>query len=41
MGRSLEQMDQLFKDNSSTAEQERRRAIEVEVRRAEANHVDP
>lgn len=41
MGRSLEEMDHIFKDNSSAVEQERRRAIEVEVRRAEANHVDP
>ncbi|KAA8644203.1 hypothetical protein EYZ11_004674 [Aspergillus tanneri] len=34
-GRTLEQMDHVFKDNSSEAEQERRRAIEVEVLRAE------
>ncbi|KAE8365597.1 general substrate transporter [Aspergillus caelatus] len=35
-GRTLEQMDHVFKDNSSEAEQARRHAIEVELLRAEA-----
>lgn len=34
-GRTLEQMDHVFKDNSSESEQARRHAIEVEVLRAE------
>jgi hypothetical protein len=33
--RTLEQMDHVFKDNSSEAEQERRHAIEVELLSAE------
>ncbi|OJJ30621.1 hypothetical protein ASPWEDRAFT_120518 [Aspergillus wentii DTO 134E9] len=35
MGKSLEDMDGIFKDNSSEAEKERRHAIEVELLRAE------
>lgn len=35
-GRTLEQMDHVFKDNSSEAEEARRHAIEVELLRAEA-----
>ncbi|KAF5855817.1 hypothetical protein ETB97_008341 [Aspergillus alliaceus] len=35
-GRTLEQMDHVFKDNSSEAEQARRHAIEVELLRAES-----
>ncbi|KAF9885468.1 hypothetical protein FE257_012904 [Aspergillus nanangensis] len=38
-GRTLEQMDHVFKDNSSEAEQERRVAIETEILRAE-HHSD-
>jgi hypothetical protein len=34
-GRTLEQMDDVFKDNSSEAEQARRHAIEAELLRAE------
>lgn len=34
-GRSLEDMDHIFKDNSSEAEQSRRQAIETEVFGAE------
>lgn len=40
-GRTLEQMDHVFKDNSSAAEQERRRAIEIELLRAEAQYSEP
>ncbi|KAI9044111.1 sugar porter family MFS transporter [Aspergillus affinis] len=39
-GRTLEQMDHVFKDNSSESEQARRHAIEVEVLRAEQQHQD-
>ncbi|KAL4895131.1 general substrate transporter [Aspergillus ambiguus] len=38
--RTLEQMDHVFKDNSSEAEQERRQAIEVELLRAEQHAAD-
>jgi hypothetical protein len=34
-GRTLEEMDHVFKDNSSEAEKARRRAIEAELLRAE------
>lgn len=37
-GRTLEQMDHVFKDNSSAAEQGRRHAIEVELLRAEHHY---